>query len=735
MRVLPETLSLPTNSHVPHSNPHHRPSPRRSPGAAGRALERPRPAADAAARHHHRSPVTRIRFPFRPRSRRRASATSPSTATSTRKPGRRRRPSPSSPRSTRRKGSRARSAPTCASSTTPKRCTSARACTRRTAEGHRHASRPSRRRHGVRLLRGRDRRVPRSPRPRLLRRQSVRREVRRARRRHVESRRIVGRHLGGARRRSTRSAGPPSCAFRTRSSASRAQEVQTWGLQVRRYMQRSHEYTQWSHWKKTEVGGPSRFGHLEGIRIGSVPKHLELLPYAVTRSRHIRPDAPGDPFNDGSRQDMRFGGDVKALLTSNLTLDATINPDFGQVEVDPATVNLSAFETFFEEKRPFFVAGSGIFNFGNASCYFCSNFSSIESFYSRRIGRAPQGAGLAYDAGQYADVPENSTILGAAKITGRTSSGDHARAAERRDAPRDGERRRRGRHAARSRRSSRSSNYFVGRATKDYHDGNLVVGGIAHVGGPAARRPRAARSAHVARRGASAPTWCCTWDKKNYQLLASAMLSNVAGDSAAMMRVQRSSAHYFQRPDRAVGDEGWFRSGFLERVVPARRDRSARAGDLSPSRQGRRHLQLGGAGERPHAGLRGQRHQLPLPRRLRAARRQRRLQLDEARRGWYRDAVFIAGAQQSQNFDGDLTNRDVHVFRRFGHAAVLAVERLGAAQLPGVRRSTDARRPGRRAAHRATSSPGTSAPTRVARSSSTSIRAISATAKAASSPR
>jgi hypothetical protein len=201
------------------------------------------------------------------------------------------------------------------------------------------------------------------------------------------------------------------------------QEVQTWGLQVRRYMQRSHEYTQWSHWKKTEVGGPSRFGHLEGIHIGSVPKHLELLPYAVTRSRYIRPDAPNDPFNDGSRQDMRFGGDVKALLTSNLTLDATINPDFGQVEVDPATVNLSAFETFFEEKRPFFVAGSGIFNFGNANCFFCSNFSSIESFYSRRIGRAPQGAGLAYDAGQFADVPENSTILGAAKVTGRTSKG------------------------------------------------------------------------------------------------------------------------------------------------------------------------------------------------------------------------------------------------------------------------------------------------------------------------
>ncbi len=437
------------------------------------------------------------------------------------------------------------------------------------------------------------------------------------------------------------------------------QEVQTWGLQVRRYMQRSHEYTQWSPWKKTEVGGPSRFGHLEGIRIGSVPKHLELLPYAVTRSRHIRPDTPGNPFNDGSRQDMRFGGDVKALLTSNLTLDATINPDFGQVEVDPATVNLSAFETFFEEKRPFFVAGSGIFNFGNASCYFCSNFSSIESFYSRRIGRAPQGAGLAYDAGQYADVPENSTILGAAKITGRTSAGvtlGLLNAVTRREVANVV-----GEDGTRIKQEVEPlSNYFVGRGTKDYRDGNLVVGAI---GTSVVRRlddpALADRLTHHAE--AVGGDMVMQWDKKNYQLLASAMLSNVSGDSAAMMRVQRSSAHYFQRPDRAVGDEGWFRSGFLNSSYrPGATDLRGLATYLRLAKDG------GSFNWEAQANVRTpgfEVNDISFLSRADYAQFVGNVAYGWTKpTRWYRDAAYIIGAQQSQNFDGDLTNRDVHTF-------------------------------------------------------------------------
>src|SRR5262245_52366638 len=112
---------------------------------------------------------------------------------------------------------------------------------------------------------------------------------------------------------------------------------------------------------------------------------------------------------------------MKYLLTSNVTLDATVNPDFGQVEVDPAVVNLSAFETFFPERRPFFVEGSGTFGFGGFSCFFCSNVSSMSLFYTRRIGRAPQGSNPSGTS--YADRPDATTILGAAKVTGRTRNG------------------------------------------------------------------------------------------------------------------------------------------------------------------------------------------------------------------------------------------------------------------------------------------------------------------------
>ncbi|HKP16009.1 MAG TPA: DUF5916 domain-containing protein [Gemmatimonadaceae bacterium] len=437
------------------------------------------------------------------------------------------------------------------------------------------------------------------------------------------------------------------------------QEVQTWGLQVRRYMQRSHEQTQWSHWGKTEVGGPSRFGHLEGIRIASVPKHLELLPYAVTRSRHIRPNAPNDPFNDGSRQDLRVGGDVKALLTSNLTLDATINPDFGQVEVDPATVNLSAFETFFEEKRPFFVAGSGIFNFGNANCYFCSNFSSIESFYSRRIGRSPQGASIAYDAGEFADVPESSTILGAAKITGRTSKGVTVgllNALTRREVASvradDG--------TGSKHEVEPLTNYLVGRATKDYLGGNLVIGGIGTsvVRGLGDSSLRNRLTTHAESFGGDL---VLTWDKKNYQLLASAMFSNVAGDSAAMERVQRSSARYFQRPDRAVGDEGMFRSGILNSSYrPGATNLRGVASYVRLAKDG------GNFNWEAQSNVRTpgfEVNDISFLSRADYAQLVGNVAYNWTKpTKWYRDLVVIGGAQQSQNFDGDLTNRDVHAY-------------------------------------------------------------------------
>ncbi|HEX4935461.1 MAG TPA: DUF5916 domain-containing protein, partial [Gemmatimonadaceae bacterium] len=142
----------------------------------------------------------------------------------------------------------------------------------------------------------------------------------------------------------------------------------------------------------------------------------------TARSEYIAPTRPGDPFNDGSRSFGGVGLDVKYGIASNLTLDATVNPDFGQVEVDPAVVNLSAQETFFEEKRPFFTEGSQIFSrFGKsgASEYWNYFFFEPQIFYSRRIGRTPQAPA----AGAYVDTPTTTTILGAAKLTGKTRNG------------------------------------------------------------------------------------------------------------------------------------------------------------------------------------------------------------------------------------------------------------------------------------------------------------------------
>ena len=196
----------------------------------------------------------------------------------------------------------------------------------------------------------------------------------------------------------------------------------TFGINAMRYIQRKKEEAWLVHVPKTESGLASRMGHLEGLT-GIVPHHtVEFLPYVVSRGEFLERSSPADPFNDGARAFAGVGVDLKYRLSSNLSLDGTINPDFGQVEVDPAVVNLTAFETFFEEKRPFFIEGANIFsNFGQtgANNFWGFNRSEPIIFYSRRIGRTPQGSA----SGDFVDAPTASTILGAAKLTGKTRSG------------------------------------------------------------------------------------------------------------------------------------------------------------------------------------------------------------------------------------------------------------------------------------------------------------------------
>src|SRR5213075_1205678 len=146
-------------------------------------------------------------------------------------------------------------------------------------------------------------------------------------------------------------------------------------------------------WTPNKPGISSQLGELAGLAGLSTERRLEVTPYTVTKNvQHLRAGAYS------RNQEITGGGDLKLGITPNVTLDATINPDFGQVEADPAVLNLSAFETFFAEQRPFFVEGTGLYRF-QLNCYIVVDCSTNEGlFYSRRIGRSPALSGLYGDA-------------------------------------------------------------------------------------------------------------------------------------------------------------------------------------------------------------------------------------------------------------------------------------------------------------------------------------------------
>src|SRR5438876_3025850 len=198
------------------------------------------------------------------------------------------------------------------------------------------------------------------------------------------------------------------------------QSQYVWGINFRRDIARKNEFDYIVYTPRDGRGFVSRFPDLVGIERIEPPRRLEILPYATSRAAYTR-QLPGNPFNDGSKYEPGFGADAKIGLGSNLTLNASVNPDFGQVEVDPAVVNLSDRETFFNEKRPFFVEGSSIFEFGfgGQSNFWGFNWSGPSFFYSRRVGRSLALPG-APDKG-YVDGPDGAHILGAVKLTGKVA--------------------------------------------------------------------------------------------------------------------------------------------------------------------------------------------------------------------------------------------------------------------------------------------------------------------------
>jgi hypothetical protein len=312
---------------------------------------------------------------------------------------------------------------------------------------------------------------------------------------------------------------------------------QVWGFNIQREIQRKNETVQWKPIAKGAPGWVSEFGELAGIDGIQPPRRLEVLPYVVAQQA-MTPAQDGNPFQTGSEFYRTVGGDVRFGLTNSLTVNLTVNPDFGQVEADPSVVNLSAFETFFSEKRPFFLEGASIFDFS------LSGGGGAEGlFYSRRIGRRPQG--FADPRGGFVDNPFNSTIIAAGKLSGKTANGWSigvldAVTAEENATVIDSEGNRH-RDVVEP-----LTNYGLARVQKDFNEGQSAVGGIV----TSVNRRLPVKLSYLRSSAYSGGVdgrhrfWSGNWEVRG-QLLA----SHVVGSPVAIASTQLSSARYFQRPD------------------------------------------------------------------------------------------------------------------------------------------------------------------------------------------
>ena len=360
-----------------------------------------------------------------------------------------------------------------------------------------------------------------------------------------------------------------------------ARGERVWGFQVMRDIARNNERASFAPWVPQEAGFVSRFGNLTGLVDIPSPRRLEVMPYVSSRLT----SAPGDaanPFYKSKSFHGSVGGDVRWGMPGGLTLTATVNPDFGQVEVDPAVVNLSAFETFFPEKRPFFLEGSDVFSFGNVIRN--NDYGGQTFLYSRRIGRTPQrfpgGSGVAYF-----DAPEQTTIAGAAKITGKRGPWtigvmDAVTPEERADlALTDGTRA--------ETPVEPLSNYFAGRLRRDFRAGNTVIGAMAtHT----VRKLEGATFDDILPGNAAFAglDFEHRWGNRQWALSGFTSMSRVAGSPTVIGNVQRSSIRYYQRPDAdylEVDPDATSLSGHLSSVALSKRgstDFSLSLRDASP---------------------------------------------------------------------------------------------------------------------------------------------------------
>lgn len=320
------------------------------------------------------------------------------------------------------------------------------------------------------------------------------------------------------------------------------QSEHTWGFQVMRYYFRNDEWSNWQHIEQNASGWVHRFGEINGINGIRPQKQLEIQPYIVAQTENYEKEE-GNPYATGKGSDVNVGLDAKIGITSDITLDLTVNPDFGQVEADPSQVNLSAFQLFFPEQRPFFIEGSNVLTFPTGG----RQFDNL--FYSRRIGRKPQG-GVDTDpngddgVNEYVNRPNNTRILGSMKLTGKNRSGFSWGVLESVTKKVEAEIDSLG--FKRNQVIEPMTNYLVGRVQQEINQGETVVGGMVTATNRGDLHGLDGLTKEAYSAGADFTHF---WKERKYYVSGRVLASQVRGGTESIQNLQESSSRFYQRTD------------------------------------------------------------------------------------------------------------------------------------------------------------------------------------------
>jgi hypothetical protein len=310
---------------------------------------------------------------------------------------------------------------------------------------------------------------------------------------------------------------------------------QVWGMHVWRWVDRLSEESDWEPQSSTSPGMLYLFGELHGIKDLPKSRRVEIMPYTLGKLKTFE-KVPQNPFAENGHSLMgNVGLDAKIGLSSNFTADLTVNPDFGQVESDPSVMNLTAFETLYEEKRPFFLEGKNIFKF---------DLGDANLFYTRRIGHMPVYH-PELGTNQYIDYPDNTSILSAVKISGKSKNGlavgvlHSLTAGENAQLSTNG--------IKRDLQVEPVTSYTVGRVQQDFNEGTTILGGIITATNRFINDPYLEFQNQNAFTGGL--DLLHQWNKKEFYLDAKIIVSTINGSAEAIRNLQLSSARYYQRPD------------------------------------------------------------------------------------------------------------------------------------------------------------------------------------------